>query len=128
LTAAGLLARAHSAGLVVVAEGGNLRLRGPVKPPADLLAELRQHKPEVLALLTAPANDPPAESADHWGLTQIDRAEALARLRPPPTDAAALLAHIRDVLQRRVTIEGDRVTIRPTHRCPPVVLAAALGG
>lgn len=126
MTAAGLLTRAHAAGLAVVAEGGNLRLRGAVKPPADLLAELRTHKADVLALLTAPANDQAPESADHGGLTEIDRADALARLLPPPAAAPELLAHIRDVLHCRVTLEGETVAIRPTHRCPPAVLAAAL--
>ncbi len=126
MTAAGVLARAHAAGLAVAAEGGNLRLRGPVKPPADLLAELRAHKAEVLALLTAPPNDPLPDAADPWGLSATDRTEALARLSVPPADAPALLHHLRDVLHCRVALEGDQVTIRPTHRCPPAVVAAAL--
>ena len=43
-----------------------------------------------------------------------------------PTAPAALLAYIRDVLHCRVTLEPDRVSIQPTFRCPPSVVAAAL--
>ena len=44
----------------------------------------------------------------------------------PPADAAGLLRHIRDTLRCRVTLDGETVTIRPTHRCPPAVVAAVL--
>jgi hypothetical protein len=50
--------------------GGGLRLRPASAVPGDLLADLRRHKVEVLALLTAPANDPlppetePGDAAD----------------------------------------------------------------
>ena len=42
----------------------------------------------------------------------------------PPADPAALLAYIRNALHCRVTLAGETVTIGPTHRCPPPVLAA----
>ena len=45
---------------------------------------------------------------------------------PPPSDPADLLRHIRDVLHCRVSLAGEVVTIRPTHRCPPPVLAAVV--
>jgi hypothetical protein len=47
-------------------------------------------------------------------------------ISPLPTGAAKLLGYLRDVLHCRVTLEGGVVTIRPTHRCPPDVVAAAL--
>ena len=63
MSAAAALARAHAAGVVLEVEGGNLRLRGAEKPPADLLAELRTHKAEVVALLTADADPLPLSTA-----------------------------------------------------------------
>ncbi len=58
MTAAAVLARARAAGLVVEAAGGNLRLRAAAEPPAAILADLRQNKAEVLALLAVAANAP----------------------------------------------------------------------
>lgn len=190
LTAATVLARARAAGLVVEAAGGNLRLRAAAEPPAEILADLRQNKPEVLALLAAPADDPsrpllppapvvvggmpsclpPAEPAqcEKLAVRRLRNAPAplgasdppLARAddqvppteqatpfwvdpadlpafvsvqvlsptgrgAPLPADAARLLRHIRDTLHCRLALEGDRVKIWPTHRCPPNVVAAA---
>jgi hypothetical protein len=44
----------------------------------------------------------------------------------PSVDAAALLRQLRDVLSCRVRLEGDLVTIGPTHRCPPEFVEAAM--
>jgi hypothetical protein len=57
MTAAAALARAQAAGLTLTVDGDRLRWRGP-QPSAELLATLRAHKPELLALLAA--NDAPA--------------------------------------------------------------------
>ena len=121
MTAAAVLARAQAAGLTVVAEGGGIRLRGSAKPPADLLADLRANKADVLALLTGPADaSVPSSYRSRFVLSCKEATEGAAT----PPDPAALLAHIRDALHCRVTLEGEVVTIRPTHRCPPPVLAA----
>ncbi len=52
MSGAAALAAAHAAGLTLTAEGNRLRWRGP-PPPAEVLAALRRHKGEVLALLAA---------------------------------------------------------------------------
>lgn len=54
MTAAAILARARSSGLVLSTHGDRLRWRGP-QPPNDLLHDLAHHKVEVLALLAAEA-------------------------------------------------------------------------
>jgi len=112
MSAAAALARAHAAGLTLEVAGDRLRWRGP-PPPNGLLDDLRQHKSEVVALLTALANDRPDPA--------VSLAPA-ASLPPLPTDTAGLLAYVRDVLHCRVSPEGDEVKIRPTHRCPPEVV------
>jgi hypothetical protein len=55
VTAAALLTRLAGLGVCAEAEQGSLRLRPASAIPDDVLAALREHKAEVLALLTAPA-------------------------------------------------------------------------
>jgi len=98
LTAAALLARAHAAGLIVVAEGDNLRLRGPLEPPADLLVELRAHKAEVLALL---------------GEAVRTAAQIQLQPRPKPVDAPDGLQ--RAAMQRPPSWADP--TARPSRGC-----------
>ena len=57
--AATLLSRLADLGVTARADGGVLRLRPASIVPADLLADLRDHKPERLALLTANDAAPP---------------------------------------------------------------------
>jgi hypothetical protein len=45
---------------------------------------------------------------------------------PIPTEAGKLVAHVRDILHCRLTLENDELTVRPNHRCPPAVLAALI--
>jgi hypothetical protein len=51
-TACHLLARAQQEGVWMVAAGDRLKLSAPHKPADDLLAALRAHKAELLALLS----------------------------------------------------------------------------
>jgi hypothetical protein len=51
LTAVALLRTAKAAGLRFVPDGARLRLKADHPPQPDLLARLREHKPELLALL-----------------------------------------------------------------------------
>jgi hypothetical protein len=54
LSAAAAIERARAVGLRLVAtDAGTLRLEADAEPPADVLADLRRHKAEVLALLRA---------------------------------------------------------------------------
>jgi hypothetical protein len=90
MTAAAALARARAAGLTLTAEAGRLRWRGP-PPQPDLLAELRQHKGELLVMLVAndhPPILPPAspeqsaeEAADHAAIAEVDGGKDPARWR-----------------------------------------------
>lgn len=75
MTAAPALARARAAGLTLTAEDGRLRWRGP-QPPADLLAELRQHKADLLRLLAVNDAAPllPPASPEQAEAEQQDRA------------------------------------------------------
>ena len=59
MTAAAALAAARAAGVEITIEDGNLRARPT--PPPEIVAGLRQHKVELLALLSEPepwGNDP----------------------------------------------------------------------
>lgn len=56
--AAGLLTRLVMLGVSVSAEGGALRLRPASAIPADLLADLRTHKDDILAHLTTLTDEP----------------------------------------------------------------------
>ena len=51
VNAAEILDRATSAGIEIFLIGDRVRVRAPQRPPDDLLAELRQHKADLLALL-----------------------------------------------------------------------------
>jgi hypothetical protein len=61
MTAALLLSRAEAAGLTLAVEGDTLRVRGRATPPAELLADLRRYKKDLLLLLArAQPAAPPA--------------------------------------------------------------------
>ena len=56
-----ILEWAHQSGLEIEVQGGRLELRAPQKPPDELLAEVKAHKPELIALLSRQAVGVPAE-------------------------------------------------------------------
>lgn len=111
------LARAQAAGLTLAADGERLRWRGP-KPPAALLAELRDNKSGLLALLAAgdgPQPRPPApalpaaspeqaveEAADRPVIAEVDGGAdpAFRRLADHQAHAAHLLALQAAAMQR----------------------------
>jgi len=155
--ASSLITRLRQAGAVLTCgDDGSVRFSAPTPLPATLLAEARKHRDAIAAALTADAPEPCGAgggSADAWGFIPVERAAALARLRPqrseaaaaphtadaltvksqdglpnplPPAAAPALLAYIRDGLRCRVTLAGSLIMIAPTWRCPPRVVAAAL--
>ena len=76
MTAAAVLTRLHDLGVVVVARGESLALRPASAVPPALLAEVRLHKAEVLALLAA--NDMPLSD------DQCDAAAIRAEMPLPP--------------------------------------------
>jgi hypothetical protein len=50
-TVAELLERCRAAGLALLAEGDSLHVDFESDPPVDLIEEIRQHKPAVMAVL-----------------------------------------------------------------------------
>lgn len=64
MSAAALLERCRAAGVSLVADGDVLRVKAGLAPPADLLAELKAHKAEVLAALSAEVAPPRDLSLD----------------------------------------------------------------
>ena len=81
MTAAGLLPRLAEAGITAWAEGGRVRLRGH-EPAPDLLAEVRAHRAELLALLTAPDPSPsPGPAAIETRARSIPDADPAAHAR-----------------------------------------------
>ncbi|BDG74085.1 hypothetical protein [Roseomonas fluvialis] len=82
MSAAALIARAAAEGVSLSVEGGQVRVRAARPPADDLLAALRAERDGVLRLLSAPP--PPALPAlperDAWGLSEAEKAEAVARL------------------------------------------------
>ena len=52
-TVAELLARCRAAGLALLVEGDSLHVDFESGPPNDLIEEIRQHKPEVMAALSS---------------------------------------------------------------------------
>lgn len=62
-----LLDLAQRYGIEMIPAGERIRLRAPVRPPAEVLEQLRAHKPEVIAALDA-------RLARQWG----DAAAAVA--------------------------------------------------
>jgi len=57
-----VLKRAQAAGVEVIPDGDQLRLRANAAPPRELLDELRAHKPALLRLLAQPGDETPSAS------------------------------------------------------------------
>lgn len=68
-----VLKRAQAAGVEIIPDGDQLRLKASAAPPRELLEELRAHKPALMRMLaqsedetpSAPADDP-AERIGAW--------------------------------------------------------------
>ncbi len=110
-----MLARVQAAGLTLIADGNRLRWRGP--PPApDLLAELRAHKPEVLALLVvADEHEQPAASPEQAAAEAADRAADPAHRKP--ADAQHHAAQLAGML--RASLQRPPSWCRPEPHTPP---------
>jgi hypothetical protein len=86
-----LLDACRAAGLSLQLDGPDLFIEAERDPPSDLIAELRQHKAEVIALLRA---EPPDDIEERASIVEYDGniprlwAEGFARLDPdrPPGD------------------------------------------
>lgn len=79
--AASLLAELLARGVTICADGGDLRLR-PASACEDLLPDLRERKPELLALLSVPLADRVLEILPARGGRHTTLSLALALGRP----------------------------------------------
>jgi hypothetical protein len=132
-----LIDRATAAGLELIPAGGKLRVRGPEPLPPDLIAELRQRKAELLAILAGdppppydPFTDPrPAlpevraawalmEDADAAGFRMV-RAGPFASFQPLDGSARAVPAELCDrLLKLSIGAVVRALTRRPWKTCP----------
>jgi hypothetical protein len=96
MSAATMLGRLYDLGVTPRVDGDVLRLRPASAVPADLLAELRAHKVEVLALLAANDSTAPPSSA-----ASPEQAEAERR------DRTAIAAEMRSTPDTRNPVEPD---------------------
>jgi hypothetical protein len=108
MTAAAVLARVHEAGGEAIIVAGRLRLRARHPLPDTLVAEARQHKNELLALLTGPILAPATpeqvaeEVTDRIAIVEVDGGADPARWRlVDRTTHAALLRRLQDVALQR---------------------------
>ena len=95
-TAFDILSRARQHGISFTPAGGTLKLHAERKPPDDLLADMRAHKAEILAILSGEIwtdeHEERAGQAEFDGGIHHAWAEGLARLNPSqaPVDVPPL--------------------------------------
>lgn len=105
MSAAEVLSRVKTEGVALVLIGDRLTWKADHQPPSDLLANIKAHRLEIIAFLSA-VNDPPPASVVWLGrvatlldcsadflLTQgfIDRHDLVEQYRTPPHLAARLI-------------------------------------
>jgi hypothetical protein len=74
VNAVDVLERAKAAGIELTVIGDRVKLRAPGRPPVDLLEAMRQHKAELLALLTERERQTEIEAAESIGEHLAERA------------------------------------------------------
>src|SRR5436190_20535195 len=73
-----LIEDARAAGLSIEVEGGDLIVEADRDPPAELLAELRQHKAELISVLATPPHGAVPLSPAASAVSAVDLAERAA--------------------------------------------------
>jgi hypothetical protein len=91
MNAARVLAQAEAAGIRFRIEDGAVRMEADAPPPADLLAELRQHREEILALLDHDRAEAEAV-ADSYAVPAADPGDYPDWYRPQGLDGPDRLA------------------------------------
>lgn len=96
-----LLTRAEELGVKLAVKGDKLAMKAMTAPPQDFLDSIRQHKAEVMAMLSAPAMPPipPPPQNPLAGVMAMLRGSGPPAIPPPPADP---LAEAEEVA-RRVT-------------------------
>ncbi len=78
---ASLFVEAWRAGVELSINGDKLHFKAPYKPPDELLARLKVHKPELLRFLSCWI-DTPHGQAKFWGFLSEDRCGIILRNHP----------------------------------------------
>ena len=82
MTAREVLERIHDAGGSVVAQGDKLKFRAPEPLPADVMALAKEHKPELLELLSGLPTSTPIDDWDSgphlWARMPLSELEKLS--------------------------------------------------
>ena len=76
-----LFIEAWKAGIELSVNGDKLHFKAPSKPPDELLAKLKVHKPELLRFLSCWISTPHGE-AKFWGFVGEDRCGVILRRQP----------------------------------------------
>lgn len=138
MNAAALIARCQSAGIALLPVGDKLKVR-PVPPP-DLLNELRSHKSELLALLSARKTSRPTMTAVPMDALVHDlgdddlmsdaRASAIRMLEDKPTSNYALRTLDVDCDPVRIALavrgKGSLELLIPKDRYDPFAIISML--
>lgn len=66
MSAAALIAKAHSTGVELRFEDGQIKYRGPRSAVAQLIEPLRQHKADLIRWFTSAPNDPVPADPKQW--------------------------------------------------------------
>jgi hypothetical protein len=73
MSAAAVLRDAAECGVVLSLNGANVAFKAAVRPSPELLARLREHKAEIVALLAAEAAPPPSAAVSADTRASVDR-------------------------------------------------------
>jgi hypothetical protein len=112
-TVAKLIQRVKAVGGEIVLEGDGLKARAPKPLPADLMAELREHKPELLHHLQR-AREVPDEAGSAvrarllWDLEADPELIRAVEVIDPDGDPVRLIVAIRGVGTCELQIDAER--------------------
>lgn len=127
MTAIDILARLRTLGLQVTACDGSLRLVGTATVPADLVAAIREHRAEVLALLEEEAGvEDPATTLvpDQAGAHHGDRVEVFSAQAARPGGVPFLVVPGSPDTPDGCLSCGARLVEAYPPRCPACIAAA----
>jgi hypothetical protein len=94
MSARGILKQADQLGVRLILNGDNLAWKAGTKPPDCFLAGLKEHKPEIIALLRSDQSPEPDAAAIAAEQAEIDKVEerVQAELKLLRADNAAIYA------------------------------------
>jgi len=115
-------------GIILSLNGGNLALKGAAKPPDDLLARIKAHKNNIVAILkqeaavVSPPNPDKAEIEERKGLASdsvpepyLDAWARLQRQNPAHIEEP----HMGQARKFMIAAQSDRAVRQPAQAVPP---------